>query len=67
VDEREEDELSVSQPALKAVMLARFRELATHAFNPERGTVDPRACAQAASNGFFWGPFAFLGEVEDPE
>ena len=42
--------------------MARFAQLARGAFAPERGAVDPRACAAALRYGGFWGPFAFVDE-----
>ena len=41
------------------------------AFLPDRGSMDPRACAQAlgvygaGTGGCFWGPFAFLNTSAD--
>lgn len=61
-DPSERIELSSVMPEMKAALLDRLLILInTTAFNPDRGSVDPRACdvGVAKYNGF-WGPFAYL-------
>ena len=41
-------------------MQAQLTEANLKIFSPNRGTPDPRACAQVKVNGGFWGPFADL-------
>ena len=55
-------ELSTSLPAVKTALLERLLFLInTTAFNPDRGTEDPRACEVGiAKYSGFWGPFAYL-------
>jgi len=67
-DPAETNELSAAQPAKLAELKARFHELEKGAFNPDRGTRDPRACDVAIGMygdeaGCFWGPFAFLNST----
>ena len=68
-DPAETKELSAQEPRILAAMRQRFAELQQSNFEPDRGSVDPRACELATtlyadSGGCFWGPFAFINGTQ---
>jgi len=38
-------------------MISQIEALELTAFNPHRGSTDPRACERALARGNFWGPW----------
>ena len=58
-DESELHERSATDADTLQRMLAELRTAHQSVFAPDRGKVDPGACAQALSeaNGGFWGPW----------
>lgn len=54
-DPAEYNELSQSQPERLQAMMQRYSELRPSLFEPNRGTIDPRACDVAINRyGGFW-------------
>jgi len=59
-DPTEHENLATSRPDVLATLQARLAALNEGNFEPDRGTGDPAACAQARKYGGFYGPWVDL-------
>lgn len=59
-DPHETTDVAAQNPSIVQELLADLDYAMKHAFNPDRGNVDPAACKMATGDyRSFWGPFIF--------